>query len=155
MVPEDIPAETQLLCYFLMKYSFPGTQNILALDLEGKESRQIFFSHLAFEHLAGKGRNKSGWLWERPSSLRFLCTSQWCNILLPSSHMQTELLGFTCLPVLSLDLHPPEEGWPGSGCKAAIVGTVLNREGGSGHSYQSRHLVAHRVIAKKSQGELG
>lgn len=57
--------------------------------------------------------------------------------------------------MLSLDLHPPEEGWPGSGCKAATVGTVLYREGGSGHSYQSRHLVTHRAIAKKSQGESG
>lgn len=100
MVPEVIPAETQLPCYFLIKYSFPGTQSILTLDLEGKESRQIPPTpHLAFEHSAGKGRQKSGWVWECPSSLPLSGTSQWCNILPPSSHIQTELLGFACMPV--------------------------------------------------------
>lgn len=72
----------------------PWNSKHTGLRFGGKGKQTDFSPHLVFEHSAGKGRHKSGWVWECPSSLPLLCTSQWCNMLPPSSHIQTELLGF-------------------------------------------------------------
>lgn len=56
----------------------------------GGKGKQVDLPQSALESSTGKGRHKSGWVLERPSSLAFLYASRWCEILLPGSHMQAE-----------------------------------------------------------------